>query len=71
MTRLPDPCQSNKDKLFEAMSKAANSKAFKGLAKKKGFTVDLMGPKAFTAHLSSENTKVKNIFKGAGLYKSK
>jgi hypothetical protein len=30
-----------------------------------------MGPKAFTAHLSSENTKVKNIFKGAGLYKSK
>ena len=67
----PGTPQSIKDKLFEAMSKAANSKAFKGLAKKKGFTVDPMGPKAFTAHLSSENTKVKNIFKGAGLYKSK
>ena len=53
------------------MSKAAKSKAFMGLAKKKGFTVDPMGPKAFTALLRNEDNKVKNIFKGAGLYKSK
>ena len=44
---------------------------FMGLAKKKGFTVDPMGPKAFTAMLSNEDNKVKSIFKGAGLYKSK
>ena len=67
----PGTPQSIKDKLFDAMSKAAKSKAFMGLAKKKGFTVDPMGPKAFTALLSNEDNKVKNIFKGAGLYKSK
>ncbi len=60
-----------KNKLFDAMSKAAKSKTFMGLTKKKGFTVDPMGPKAFTAMLSNEDNKVKNIFKGAGLYKSK
>ena len=67
----PGTPQSIKNKLFDAMSKAAKSKAFMGLAKKKGFTVDPMGPKAFTAMLSNEDNKVKNIFKGAGLYKSK
>ncbi len=67
----PGTPQSIKDKLFEAMSSAANSKAFKGLAKKKGFTIDPMGPAAFTTFLSSEDKKVKNIFKGANLYKSK
>ena len=67
----PGTPQSIKDKLFDAMSKAAKSKAFMGLAKKKGFTVDPMGPKAFTALLSNEDNKVKNIFKGADLYKSK
>ncbi len=67
----PGTPQSIKDKLFDAMNKAAKSKAFMGLAKKKGFTVDPMGPKAFTALLSNEDNKVKNIFKGADLYKSK
>ena len=67
----PGTPQSIKDKLFDAMSKAAKSKAFMRLAKKKGFTVDPMGPKAFTALLSNEDNKVKNIFKGADLYKSK
>tara|TARA_Y100001949_G_scaffold171777_1_gene174756 strand:- start:3244 stop:4191 length:948 start_codon:yes stop_codon:yes gene_type:complete len=67
----PGTPQSIKDKLFDAMSKAAKSEAFMGLAKKKGFTVDPMGPKAFTTLLSNEDNKVKNIFKGAGLYKSK
>lgn len=67
----PGTPQSIKDKLFDAMSKAAKSEAFMGLAKKKGFTVDPMGPKAFTALLSNEDNKVKNIFKGADLYKSK
>ena len=67
----PGTPQSIKDKLFDAMRKAANSEAFMGLAKKKGFTVDPMGPKAFTAYLSSENTKVEDIFKSAGLYQSK
>ena len=67
----PGTPQSIKDKLFDAMSKAAKSEAFMGLAKKKGFTVDPMGPQAFTALLSNEDNKVKNIFKGAGLYKSK
>ena len=67
----PGTPQSIKDKLFDAMSKAAKSKAFMGLAKKKGFTVDPIGPKAFTTLLSNEDNKVKNIFKGAGLYKSK
>ena len=67
----PGTPQSIKDKLFDAMSKAAKSEAFMGLAKKKGFTVDPMGPKAFTTLLSNEDNKVKNIFKGADLYKSK
>ncbi len=67
----PGTPQSIKNKLFDAMSKAAKSKAFMGLAKKKGFTVDPMEPKAFTALLRNEDNKVKNIFKGAGLYKSK
>ena len=60
-----------KSKLADAMTKAANSNAFMALAKKKGFTVSPMGHKAFTAYLADEDTKVKNIFKNAKLYRSK
>jgi len=60
-----------KDKLAGAMAKAAKSKAFMGLAKKKGFTVHPTGHKAFSEFLMKENENVKAIFKSAGLYKSK
>jgi len=60
-----------KKKLADAMAKAAKSKAFMGLAKKKGFTVAPMGHKAFSTYLAMEDKKVKGIFKSAGLYKSK
>jgi tripartite-type tricarboxylate transporter receptor subunit TctC len=60
-----------KAKLADAMMKAAKSKAFMGLAKKKGFTVAPMGHKEFAKYLASEDKKVKAIFKAAGLYKSK
>ncbi len=58
-------------KLFDAMTKAANSKAFMGLATKKGFTVAPMGPAGFSTLLARENDKVVAIMKGAGLYQSK
>jgi len=57
--------------LYDAMDKAAHSKAFMGLAKKKGFTIDTMKLKAFEAMLSKEDAKVMAIMKGAGLYQSK
>ena len=60
-----------KNKLADAMTKAAKSPAFMGLAKKKGFTVAPMGHKEFSAFLAKEDAKVKAIFKAAGLYKSK
>ena len=60
-----------KEKLADAMIKAAHSEAFMSLAKKKGFTVAPMGHQAFSTFLVKENTKVKAIFKSAGLYKSK
>ena len=60
-----------KDKLADAMTKAAHSKAFLDLAKKKGFTLAPTGYKAFSAFLAKEDAKVKAIFKSAGLYKSK
>jgi tripartite-type tricarboxylate transporter receptor subunit TctC len=60
-----------KDKLADAMAKAANSPAFMDLAKKKGFTVAPLGHKDFSGYLAMEDTKVKSIFKSAGLYKSK
>lgn len=67
----PGTSNSVKAKLYAAMSKAAASDSFMGLAKKKGFTVDPMGPDDFSAYLRREDTKVKSILKGAGLYKSK
>ncbi len=60
-----------KAKLADAMTKAARSDAFMGLAKKKGFTVAPMGHEAFTTYLAEEDKKVKAIFKAAGLYRSK
>ncbi len=60
-----------KNKLADAMTKAAKSPAFMGLAKKKGFTVAPMGHKEFSAFLAKEDAKVKAIFKAASLYKSK
>jgi tripartite-type tricarboxylate transporter receptor subunit TctC len=64
----PDPV---KDKLADAMAKAARSPAFMDLAKKKGFTVAPMGHVEFSSFLAKEDAKVKSIFKSAGLYKSK
>jgi tripartite-type tricarboxylate transporter receptor subunit TctC len=60
-----------KAKLSDAMMKAANSKAFKALAKKKGFTIAPMGHVEFTKFLAGQDKIVKEIFKLAGLYKSK
>lgn len=60
-----------KAKLANAMTKAAQSKAFMGLAKKKGFTVAPLPVKAFEGLLSMEDKKVKSIMQAAGLYQSK
>lgn len=56
--------------LADAMIKAANSPAFKELAKNSGFIVAPMGYIEFTHYLAGENDKVVSIFKSAGLYKS-
>lgn len=60
-----------KNKLFDAMKTAANSAAFTGLAKKKGFTIAPMAPAEFAGMLAKEDAKVVAIMKGAGLYQSK
>ena len=60
-----------KAKLADAMAAAAKSEAFMALAAKNGFTVAPMGYREFTAYLVDEDKKVKDIFKGAGLYQSK
>jgi len=60
-----------KDKLAEAMTKAAQSQGFMDLAGKSGFTVAPMGPDKFDAFLVDEDAKIKGIFKSAGLYQSK
>jgi len=60
-----------KDKLADAMAKAARSPAFMSLAKKKGFSVAPLGHVKFSTFLAKEDAKVKAIFKSAGLYKSK
>ena len=60
-----------KDKLAEAMTKAAQSPGFMDLAGKSGFTVAPMGPDSFDAFLVDEDAKIKGIFKSAGLYQSK
>lgn len=59
-----------KAKLADAMIKAANSPAFQELAKNSGFTVAPMGHAEFTEFLATENDKVVEIFKSAGLFKS-
>lgn len=59
------------DKLTDAMVKAANSKAFTGLAKKNGFTVMPLVNKAFDERLAKDGTVVMNIMKSAGIYQSK
>ena len=60
-----------KKKLAEAMTKAANSKAFTDLAKKKGFTVQPLAVADFEVLLKAEDAKVKGIMESAGLYQSK
>jgi tripartite-type tricarboxylate transporter receptor subunit TctC len=60
-----------KAKLAGAMAKAAKSKAFMGLAKKKGFTVDPLAVDKFESLLAMEDVKIKEIMKSAGLYRSK
>jgi tripartite-type tricarboxylate transporter receptor subunit TctC len=60
-----------KAKLADAMIKAAKSKAFMALAKKKGFTVDPMGVDDFEKLLQKEDAKIKAIMKSAALYQSK
>jgi tripartite-type tricarboxylate transporter receptor subunit TctC len=60
-----------KQKLADAMTKAAKSEAFMKFAMQKGFTVAPMGVADFSAHLMTEDAKVKAIFKDGGLYKSK
>ena len=60
-----------KEKLANAMIKAANSKAFTGLAKRKGFSIAPMRAGDFDSYLRQENAKVVNIMKAAGLYQSK
>jgi tripartite-type tricarboxylate transporter receptor subunit TctC len=57
--------------LADAMTKAANSKAFQDLAKKKGFKVAPLGHEAFSTLLAEENAKVRAIFASAGLLKTK
>ena len=57
--------------LARAMRQAAQSDAFMALAETKGFTVSPSGPEEFSSYLSQEDAKVKEILKGAGLYKSK
>ena len=63
--------QEVKDKLADAMMKAAQSDAFKDLASKSGFTVAPMGSEKFDMFLSDEDAKTKVIFKNAGLYRAK
>ena len=53
--------------LADAMTKAANSEAFRDLATKKGFTVAPLGNEAFSKLLAEENAKVRAIFASAGL----
>lgn len=60
-----------KTKLANAMTKAAKSKAFMALAKKKGFTVDPLPVDRFEKLLRMEDSKVKGIMKRAGLYQAK
>lgn len=59
-----------KEKLADAMTKAAHSKPFTDLAAKNGFTVETLGVDEFEKVLAAEDQKVKAIMKAAGLYQS-
>jgi len=59
-----------KEKLADAMVKAAHSKAFTDLAAKNGFTIDTLGVDAFEKVLAAEDQRVKAIMKAAGLYQA-
>ncbi len=58
-------------RLKEAMVTAANSAAFKDLAKKNGFTIKPLVGKDFDQRLAKDGAVVISIMKGAGIYKSK
>ena len=60
-----------KAKLADAMIKAAKSAAFMQLAGRKGFTVAPLAVAEFESLLAREDSKVKAIMQGAGLYRSK
>ncbi len=60
-----------KAKLSAAMTKAAESKVFRALASKKGFTVEPLDTAAFEAYLASTDKVVQSIMKAAGLYQTK
>jgi len=60
-----------KKKLADVMAQAAKSDAFMELASAKGFTVSPTGYEEFTSYLADEDSKVKEIFKASGLYRSK
>ncbi len=60
-----------KDKLADAMKKAAESPAFTDLATKSGFTIEPMNADEFSAYLSKEDEKYKAIFTKAGLSQAK
>lgn len=60
-----------KNKLYQAMVTAANSKAFQDFAKKAGFTIDTMDAKEFDPYLNDMDKLVKDILKEAGLYRTK
>ncbi len=60
-----------KQKLADAMIKAANSDSFKARAQKIGFTLATMGPKEFDEKLAKKDADIKDIMKAAGLYQSK
>ncbi|HSM42852.1 MAG TPA: tripartite tricarboxylate transporter substrate binding protein [Afifellaceae bacterium] len=60
-----------KDKLADAMKKAAESPAFTDLAAKSGFTIEPMNSEEFSAYLSKEDEKYKEIFAKAGLSQAK
>jgi tripartite-type tricarboxylate transporter receptor subunit TctC len=59
-----------KDKLADAMVKAAHSDAFMKFAAENGFTVETLGVEDFEKVLAAEDVKVKSIMKAAGLYQS-
>lgn len=60
-----------KDKLADAMRKAAESPAFTDLAAKAGFTIEPLNSEEFGAYLTKEDAKYKAIFTKAGLTETK